>query len=145
MQTGSAYQMGLLVGTLVGLAIGSAIISLIGAFILKVAANWAEGLDLDYGDAFGTVFFSYLINSGLGFTTGAAFGTGDQQKDLPMNIILLGASFLVQASMISLRHEMSFLRGAKVSLFMYLVSLVIVIVFVGVILVVKVGLKGAAG
>lgn len=79
----------------IGVVVGGLVGSLVGAVILRMAAFWAERLDIKYSDAFGTVFFIGSITTGIGLAGGFVMGLNqvDEAWLGPFNIIYVPTIF----------------------------------------------------
>jgi len=108
------------VGGLVGLFIGV----LVGAVILRAAAKWAEKLDLPFWSSVATVLIYSLGGCAIGFVAALLAGVmGDGPKHQMLEGLVAPAGFLLQSAVISGRHKLSFGKGIKISIFMWLVTL----------------------
>jgi hypothetical protein len=109
-------------GTLLFLSIGV----LLGAVILRAAAKWAEKMDLPFWSSVGTVFIYSLASCAIGSVVALLVGEmGDGPRQRMLEGLVAPAGFLVQSAVISGRHKLSFGKGIKISIFMWLVTLLI--------------------
>ena len=105
----------------IGLPVGT----LVQAILLRAAAKWAERMEIRFGDACRTMFFSILVSLFVGFITGVVYGVSGAVKyygQLPMQIVLLPLLILIQARIISIAHTLTFRKGLKIALFMLLIQ-----------------------
>jgi hypothetical protein len=99
---------------------------LVGAVILRAAAKWAEKLDLPFWSSAETVLIYTLGGCALGFGVALLAGVmGEGPKHRMLEGLVAPAGFLLQSAVISGRHKLSFGKGIKISIFMWLVSLLI--------------------
>lgn len=101
---------------LIGLAIGC----LIGAVFLRAAAKWVESLDVPFGEAYATVFISWLIGMGVGFLLQLIVVAMPAVQFLSFPIGLL-----VQAGVFSWRLSVTFGKALLISLVMVALSIVV--------------------
>jgi hypothetical protein len=116
----------------IGLPIIAAISSVITALVLRAAAYLVCGEHLPYGDAYGTMFFSYLANGVIGFVYTLIMQSMEQPTDgsNPLSFLMLPIGFLVQSGIISARHEMDFGPACLISLAIGLIFFAIILVIV---------------
>lgn len=124
---------------LICLAIGC----LIGAVFLRKAAKWVKSLDVPFGEAYATVFISWLIGMGVGFLLGLLAQTLGLLKtdDMPyllvqLNVIVLVSviCWLVQAGAICWRFSVTFGKALLISLVPVILSAAIsigIVAFIG--------------
>jgi len=117
---------------------GALILSLLGGVFLRAAAKWAENLDLTYGSACKTALLPYLINFGVGLTTGFALATSAAGRDSQqvLQLLSLPLGFLIQTAMISWRHSLTFGKALEVSCLMAIIGVLFFIVTAGVFVVI---------
>ncbi len=109
-------------GTLLLLAIAV----LFGTVILRAAAKWAEKLDLPFWPSAKTVLLYTLGGSALGAVVALLAGlAGDGAKHRLIEGLMAPAAFLLQSAVISSRHQLSFGKGIKISIFMWLVCFLV--------------------
>ncbi len=111
---------------------------LVGAVILRAAAKWAERLDLAFWPSVVTVVAYTAANVALGLVVAALAGMiGPGPKHGMLQGLATPVGFLLQSAVISGRHHVSFLKGIKISFFMWLVTVLlgiaIAVVTIGVI------------
>jgi len=119
-------------GALILLApIGLAIGCLIGAILLRAAAQWVESLDVPLGEAFIIVFISWLIGIGVGLLLKLITVAMPAVQFLSFPI-----SLLVQAHVIYWRLKVTLGKALLISLVMWALSLVLVgfTVFIGLVI-----------
>jgi hypothetical protein len=110
------------VGALAGLFIGA----LVGAVILRAAAKWAEKMEIPFWSAVGTVLVYTLADLAIGMVVALLAGVmGDKPKHSMVHGLVGPVAFLLQSAVISGRHNVTFGKGIKISIFMWLVTLLI--------------------
>jgi hypothetical protein len=106
------------------IAMGAAVA--LGAMILRAAAKWAEKIDLPFWSAAGTVLLSTLASYAIAFVLGLIFGTAAENSDHRVaHGLVAPLGFFAQSAIISGRHQLSFGKGIKISIFMWLVCVLI--------------------
>ncbi len=119
-------EIGLGVGAVLGILMFLAVAVLIGAVILRAAAKWAERLDLPFWSSAQTVLLYTLGGSVLGVSVAFLadkLGAGGHHH--VVRGLLGPAGFFLQSVIISSRHHLSLGKGIKISIFMWLVGLII--------------------
>ncbi len=114
--------MGIMI-VLIALAIGC----LIGAVLLQLAAKCVGSLDVPFGEAYATVFISWLIGLGVGFLLQLIMVA------IPtVQILSLPFGLLVQAGVINWRLSVTFGKALLISLVMMVLPLAIlgIVVFI---------------
>lgn len=102
---------------LIGLAIGC----LIGAVFLRAAAQWVVSLDVPFGEAYVTVFISWLIGMGVGFLLQLIVVAIPAVQFLSFPIGLL-----VQAGVICWRLSVTFGKALLICLVMMVLSIAVI-------------------
>lgn len=103
--------------------------NLLSAIVLRAAAKWAENRELPFGAAYGTMFQAYLVALAMSLPTGFILGASGTSEvvilatQVPLSLV----GFLVQSAMISSRHDLPFIKGVKISGFMLLIGLFVVV------------------
>lgn len=133
----TAFDAGLLFGQLIGQLCAVAVGALIGAVFLRASAKWIAKLDVEFGRAYLTVFFTYLINvfigiigamvlfvivpSGLSIDPDAALGL--------FYLSVIPIAWLIQACLIKARHPVTFNQACLMALIMFAIGLVLLCSF----------------
>ncbi len=119
-------EIGLGVAAVLGTLIFLAAAVLIGAVMLRAAAKWAERLDLSFWSSAQTVLLYTLSGCVLGVTVAfLADKIGAGTHPHMIRGLLGPAGFMLQSVIISSRHHLSLGKGIKISIFMWLVGLII--------------------
>jgi hypothetical protein len=130
------HQLEQLVPILILGAIAAAIIGgLIGAILLRAAAEFSEKLQIEFGDAFLTVFLGTLANSGIALVIRVALESMAPPPEfrLVALICFYPLAFVIQSVVISRRHNVSLWKGLRISFY---IALIWVVIFVAVAIVV---------
>lgn len=85
---------------------------------------------LSFGAAFGTVLLANLIICAIGALLAYLLGASEVGPELVL--MLVPVFFLVQTGVISKRHELPFLKAARIAAVMLAIGLLICVVFGGV-------------
>ena len=106
---------------LIGLGVGS----LVGAIVLRAAAQWLEKLDVPFGNALLTMLLVNIANSVVGLTFAFAFGTAARSNEVAhaARAAIWPACFLIQSAIIGRRIELPMGRACLVSFVMVLISI----------------------
>ena len=121
-----------IVGFIIGLPIVAAVVSLLTAVVLRAAAYMVSGDHLPYGEAYGTMFLSYIANGAIGFVFALALQSMTEPADgtNPLSLLMLPIAFFVQSGIISTRHETEFGPACLISLAVWLIWFAILFVVV---------------
>lgn len=119
-------------GFIVGLPIVAAIVSLLTAVVLRAAAYMVSGDHLPYGDAYGTMFLSYIANGAIGFVFALILQnmTEPTESPNPLSFLMLPIAFFVQTGIISTRHDTDVGPACLISLAVWLIWFAILFVVV---------------
>ena len=94
--------------------------------ILRAAAKWAEKMEIPFWSAVGTVLVYSLANLAIGSVVALLAGVmGAGPKHAMLQGLAAPVGFLLQSAVISGRHNVAFGKGIKISIFMWLVTLLI--------------------
>jgi|HubBroStandDraft_6_1064221.scaffolds.fasta_scaffold399626_2 hypothetical protein len=110
-------------------AAGAIVGSLVGAILLRAGAEFAENLQIKFGDAFLTVFLASLANGAVAVLIGVAYGAASPPAEFRRVafICCYPLSFLIQSVIISARHNLSFWKGLRISFYIALIWVVLLI------------------
>lgn len=126
-------------GFFIAMAVLVLIGGLIGAIILRAAAHWVVKMDVPFGRAFVTALLGALASYGAQALFSAILGPGakpagrassDQQTAAAVGAFIVGV--LAQAGIICLMLRIKYGKALLVALAMFVISLLIIAVFLGV-------------
>lgn len=111
----------------IGLTLAGLFLSvLLGAVVLRATAKRTENLDLPFWPTMGTVMVYSLANFGLGLIVAMLVGLAESAaKQTLLKGIAVPVGLLFQSAIISGRHHVTLAKGIKISVFMWLVIVVI--------------------
>lgn len=123
---------------IIGAFLGILFWSLIGAVLLRAAFKWVMKGDLGFGEAYGTVFITYLINVVIGFIAGIALAGANVSEHVinALPILFMPIGFLIQSAVIASRHKLPFGKACLVSLAIIGVFLGLAIIIGGIIFII---------
>jgi hypothetical protein len=123
---------------IIGAFLGILFWSLFGAVLLRAAFKWVMKEDVKFGEAYSTVFITYLINVLLGFGIGVGLGSANASENLikALPILFMPIGFLIQSAVIASRHKLPFGKACLVSLAIIGVFLGLAIVIGGIIFII---------
>jgi hypothetical protein len=96
-------------------AAGALVGSLVGAILLRAGAEFAENLQIKFGDAFLTVFLATMANGTVAFVIGVAYAAAVPPPEFRKVafIAFYPVAFLIQSAVISARHNLTYWRTAN--------------------------------
>lgn len=107
--------------------------SLIGAIFLRAAAQLANRMEIPFGKAYGTVAISMIIQILIAFPVGFVLGATGMDRGMLQAVTLSFVLFgiLINAGVISSRHELTYMKAFKIAMVMFLLAAVIIGCLVG--------------
>ena len=133
----TAFDAGVLIGQLIGQLCIGAVSALIGAVLLRASGKWIAKLDVEFGRAYLTVFFTYLINAFIGMFGAMVFvviapSALSIDPDAAVGLFYLSVipiAWLIQACLIKARHPVTFNQACLMALTMFAIGLVLLCSF----------------